>query len=137
MGLAPNAPAVVIGDLDEAKLRLLRNWRSIAWAKIQLGRGREEWVAEGAGNQQGNRSSHQRLRNGRNRCRATSFAEDEEDALPAPNDSKPPVYPKLGDLWLLGEPPSTLRRRPRAGRATRDFLTANARAWCSPIRRGI
>ena len=101
MGLT-DAPAVVIGDLDEAKLRLLR---------LALNRLGEEssWDGDALKNEfaevlEINKEIDLRI-SGFEMGEidvALSFAEDEEDALPAPNDSEPPGT-KLGDLWLLGE----------------------------------
>src|SRR5271156_667575 len=102
MGLT-EAPAVIISDLDEAKLRLLR---------LALNRLGEEssWDAEAL-----------KLEfcevleiSGEIDLRISGFemgeidvamsmsGDDEEDVLPAPNEGEPPLT-SPGDLWLLGD----------------------------------
>jgi hypothetical protein len=97
------APAVIISDLDEAKLRLLR---------LALNRLGEEssWDAEALNLEfceVSEISSEIDLRisgfeMGEIDVALSISGDDEEDVLPAPNEGEPPVT-NPGDLWLLGD----------------------------------
>jgi DNA modification methylase len=102
MGLA-EIPAVIIDDLDEAKLRLLRvalnrlgedsSWDMEA-LKLEFSE-----VLEISGEIDLQISCFDM---GQIDVALSSVGEDEEDVLPALNDAEPPVT-RPGDLWLLGE----------------------------------
>jgi DNA modification methylase len=98
----PEVPAVTIADLDEAKLRMLR----LALNRLTEG---SRWDVEALrlefsdiieiGGEIDLRISGFEM--GEIDAAFGGAASDEEDALPAPNETAPATKP--GDLWLLGD----------------------------------